>query len=441
MKIVNPLRFPVFGGLSDQVVVSASNFALNVYLVRCISATEYGAFSFVLSVMVFLNSTHQAFVVYPLSVYGASASNREFDRLLAGAVSATAIVAVVLVPLLAGATASVGLIGLVIPASIAMIAWQLQEVCRRGFLARSRFAAAIGSDSFRYVGVLACVVGLSTIASLSLSAIFAIIACGSAIGSGALITKFVRVAAVRPRKILEGYSDRLRLTGPVIAANVLAAFSNQWFLWMLTWTHGFHSSGALVALANIAAVASPVIFGVENIILPEISRERQNRSYADLASLLLRRIAAGGLLIGPFLAGIAIWPGDAARLVYGRVSEYAQFAPCLRLLALSYGAFLCSTALSAALRAYCASRAVLMVQLWPALLGATAGSILIGLYGIEGACLATCVAASLRVLIALYFVMELRELTPRATATMLNSTGGPEGAVEIVRCDELSGAR
>lgn len=426
MKMMNPLRSPVFGGLSDQVVVSLCNFALNVYLARRLSGSEYGVFSFVLSVMIFLNSMHQAFVTYPLSVYGASVSNREFGRLLAGAASATALGAVVLVPLLAGAAVSVGLLSLVIPASIAMVAWQLQEVCRRGFLARSRYAAAIGSDSFRYAGVLACVMGLSAFAPVSLSAVFSVIAVASGAGSGALVATSLRNISVTPRKILEGYSDRLRVTGPVIAANLLAAFSNQWFLWMLTWTHGFHSSGALVALANIAAVSSPVIFGVENIIVPEISRERPDLSFAALGNLLARRLAAGGLLIGPFLAVVALWPSDATRLVYGRASEYAQFDSSLRMLAFAYAAFFCSTALSAALRGYCSGRAVLMVQLWPAVLGITLGTILITTYGLEGACMATCLAASLRVLIAFYFVMQLRELTPRNSGTIVTSLSGSE---------------
>jgi O-antigen/teichoic acid export membrane protein len=266
-------------------------------------------------------------------------------------------------------------------------------------------------------------------------------AVGSAAGSGALVAVFLRGASAATREIQESFSDRLRITGPVIAANVLAAFSNQWFLWMLTWTHGFRSSGALVALANIAAVASPVIFGLENIILPEISRERSRRSFGALVNLMGWRLAAGALLIGPFLAAIAIWPGDATRLVYGRTPEYAQFASCLRLLAFSYAAFFCSTALSAALRAYCSSRAVLMMQLWPALLGITVGSILIRIYGVEGACMSICLAASLRVVIALYYVMQLRELTPRDAGSMLSCLSGPEDDVRDSRCNELVGAR
>lgn len=440
MKMKNPLRVPVFGGLCDQIIVSFFNFALNIYLARHMPGSQYGAFSFILSVMIFLNSMHQAFVTYPLSIYGASASNGEFENLLAGAIFATAAGAVVLVPLLAGGAASAGLLSLAIPASIAMIAWQLQEVCRRGFIARSRFAAAIASDCLRYPGVLACIVGLGSVTAVPPSGVFAVIAAGSAAGSAALIAGSLRGASVATRKILQGFSERLRVTGPVIGANVLAAFSNQWFLWMLTWSYGFHSSGALVALANIAAVSSPVIFGVENIIVPEISRERKNLPFGALASLLARRLAAGLLLIGPILGAIALWPGDAASLVYGRASSYVQFGTSLRLLAFAYSAFFCSTVLSAALRGYCCGRAVLMVQLWPAALGITVGSILIRLYGLDGACVATLLAASLRVLMGLYFVIRLRELTPRYSGTMVSCLRS-ESAVNDRQCDELARAR
>ena len=67
MKINTMLSSVVFGGLLDQAIVSFGNFALGVYLARRMPAAGYGAFSFILSVVVFLNTIHQAFVIYPLA--------------------------------------------------------------------------------------------------------------------------------------------------------------------------------------------------------------------------------------------------------------------------------------------------------------------------------------------------------------------------------------
>jgi O-antigen/teichoic acid export membrane protein len=411
MKINTMLRSVVFGGLLDQAIVSFGNFALGVYLARKMPAAGYGAFSFILSVVVFLNTIHQAFVIYPLSVRGHCATRHELDLLWTTAVIATIAEAVVLVFVLTGAAATVGLIYLVPPAAAAMLLWQMQEVFRRGCLAQTRIRAAITSDSIRYAGVAATVVLFGGLGRLSLPIVFVLIAAASLAGSPTLVAAMFRRYRLRERNMAVEMSARLQMSAPVIGANILAAFSNQWFLWVLARMHGLPSSGALVALANVAAVTSPVMFGIENILVPEIARDRAMLPPGAMRRLLLRRGGTAGLLVGPFLGAVAIWPAQAVQLLYGQHTGFAQFTCGLRLLAASYALLLCSSVLGAALRGYSAGRPVFLMQLCPAVAGITIGTVLIRQYGVTGACMASLIAAALRTAIGFYFVMQIRELT------------------------------
>jgi O-antigen/teichoic acid export membrane protein len=424
MKMNRIARSAVFGGLLDQGIVSLGNFALGVYLVRHMTASGYGAFSFVLSVIVFINTIHQAFVIYPLSVHAPCVKRDELDRLWATAAVSTLAEALVLVLVLTGASAAVGLVTMVPAAAAAMLFWQMQEVFRRGSLAQARFGAAIASDLTRYFGVAALVFVVGTLGPLTLPAVFGLIAATSAAGSYAFLAPAVRNYRSRQWRVTSELSSQLRMASPVIGANILAACSNQWFVWVLARSHGLSSSGALVALANIAAVASPIMFGFENIMVPEIARGREWFSSGAIRRLLLRRGGAACLLVAPFLVAIAVWPRQAAQLFYGQATEYAQFAWGLRLLAAAYALFVCSSVLGAALRGYSASRAVFIMHLYPALVGITIGTVLIWQYGVSGACFASLLTGLLRVAVAFYFVMQISELTAASEPAIVNSRTG-----------------
>jgi O-antigen/teichoic acid export membrane protein len=197
----------------------------------------------------------------------------------------------------------------------------------------------------------------------------------------------------------------------VLGANLLAVLSTQWFLWLLAWGHDLASSAALVALANIAGFASPVMYGLENILVPEIARQRDNLTFTALMQLVWRRGVAGALLVLPFFAIVLIWPAPVLHLFYGAHKSYSQFTLALQMLAAAYVTYLVAYVLGATLRGYRASRAVLKMQLYPALMGITVGSWLTLRFGVSGACFAALIAGAMRVAIGWHYVTRLRSLT------------------------------
>jgi O-antigen/teichoic acid export membrane protein len=392
------------GGLADQAIVSFGNFALNVTLARSLPAADYGAYSVVLSFILVLNTLHQALVTYPLSVQTAPSG-----RPLAIALLLTPLCALAFLPLLGVATASVGHLGLLPAAGAALVCWQMQEVVRRGLLADSRHVPLIALDALRYLGPLAAVWGLR--AHLAIGGVFLVVAAASALAAIPVALRLGRDWRSAAQGLRAEIPGHWRLGAPVLGANLLAALSTQWFLWLLAWHDDAPGAAALVALANVVAVASPVIFGMENVLVPEVARARDTLSFPGLLRLVGRRglVAAG--LVGPLFLVILAAPDWAARLFYGRDSAYAGHPGELRLLALAYACYLAATLFSAALRGYRASGAVFRMQLYPALFGLTLGSWLTWRFGLSGACVASVAAGALRAAVGLVYLLRLRPLT------------------------------
>ncbi len=420
VKGLGLLRSNLAGGLADQAVVSLGNFGLNIVLARTFSVNEYGVYSVILSFILFLNSLHQALITYPLSVRGAPAEKTRYDYLICVAAVLTPLGALICFPVLGAAVFSVKHLALLPVACCALLAWQLQEVNRRGALARARYAAAIASDVIRYFGTLGVVIVLS--ASLTIERVFVVLIVSSILAAWPIMASVLRNFLSAVEGIRQEIGIHWRMAAPLLGASLLVAFSTQWFLWLLAWKQGPGGSAILVALANVAAISSPVMFGVENIMVPEIARLRTSLTFPDLMRLLRYRSLVCGALVAPLFLLIVIFPDTVLRLFYGHAAPYAQFTEALRVLTGAYVCYLVSTILSAALRGYQSSETVFKMQLYPALLGVTVGSWLTWEFGVMGACTASLLAGLLRAGTGLYFVLRLRELTvPVSNAIVASS--------------------
>ena len=400
-------RSGLVGGLTDQAIASLGNFGLNVLLARSFSEHDYGAFALILSVVLFLNTLHQAFVTFPLSVEAAIGAAERLRYFLAVATTLTLLEMMIFLPVVGGVAASMRHLELLPAACAFLFAWQLQEVWRRGLIARARYDAAIVSEFVRYVLPLAVILALSRTGQLSLGKVFPVLTVVSLL---ACLPLFWRLAAQlgAVRTGLSGeLSNHWRMGAPLLGANILAALSSQWFLWLLAWSHDLAASAVLVALANVVGFSNPVIYGMENILVPEVSRRRDTLTFQGLMTYLRGRGFAAFALVTPFFLAVLIWPAAVTHLFYGTHKAYDQFALALRLLTAAYAAALAAYILSATLRGYRASAAVFKMQLYPALLGITLGSWLTLHDGVVGACLATLCAGLLRVVIGAYHVWRL----------------------------------
>lgn len=393
-------------GLFDQAIVSFGNFALNLMLARAMPVPAYGSFVTILSFVLLFNLIHQAGVTYPLSVAAAGASTGQGRILLGKAVLTSALTSLFLLAPLAIATASLGHISLLPIAFSAMLAWQLQETIRRGLLAQARFAWAIAQDGVRYLGPLAAVLVLHR--PLASSDVY-------------LLIFWASVAAVLPQLRLLGrpsyggiadfYMQQRADWGialPVVGATLLAAISTQWYLWILAWRHDVTGTAALAAIANVAALISPVMLGIENILVPEVARLHSQLSFGAMLRHLRGRSLLCGFLILPACAAVLLFPAKCLRLLYGSTTLYAGYPQALRLLVLAYVSYLASAILGATLRGYRAGQAAFMMQAYPAAFGLILGGWLTITWGLYGACAAALLTGLLRTAFGLWQLFALR---------------------------------
>src|ERR1700678_3355985 len=223
-------RLSFFGVLTDQAIVSAGNFGLNILLARSFSENDYGAFAFLFSFILFLNSLHQAFVTFPLSVQGASAPPQRMNYLLTLAAFLTLVKAALFLPVIAGASLSAHRPMLLLPVFLFMLAWQLQEVWRRALISRARHLGALASDSLRYIAALAAIALIAWFRLLSLPLVFLLLVTASLIAAWPLLSRLLAKHDSVRGNLGRELRAHWRLAAPVLGANLLAAFSTQWFL-------------------------------------------------------------------------------------------------------------------------------------------------------------------------------------------------------------------
>ena len=396
------LRSNLSAGLADQSMVSLGNFALNVSLARILPVGEYGIYAVAMSFLLFFNTLHQAFIIYPLSVQTAVSKTHLQPLRIAAALTLPAAAPVLLV--MAAGLWSIGHIGLLAVTYFALLTWQLQEVFRRSLIARGRYGLTMLIDSVRYLGPLPAILALGV--TVTVTNVYLVIAALSAMSILPLVSWLWQSKAVF--SISKELAGHWRLASPVLGANLLSVFTTQWFLWLLAWRHTPDAAAGLVALTNVVAIASPVMLGAENILVPKVARARSELNHAGLMALVGRYCLACMALVAPFFLAIALFPRRILALIYGASSPYNTHIAALEMLAGVYVCFVLSYILAATLRGYRAGAAVFSMQFYPAVLGITLGSWLAIRFGLDGAALASLSAGILRAGLGAFHVMRLR---------------------------------
>ncbi len=409
------LRSNLSAGLADQAMVSLGNFALNVSLARILPVGDYGTYAVAMSFLLFFNTLHQAFIIYPLSVQTAGTGAHPGPLRIAAALTLPCAAPVLLV--MAAGLWSIGHVSLLAMTSIALLAWQLQEVFRRSLIARGRYGLAMLIDGVRYLGPLAAILALGVPATVT--NVYFVIGALSALSILPLVPSLWQSKAAF--SIPKELTAHWRLASPVLGASLLSVFTTQWFLWLLAWRHTPDAAASLVALTNVVAIASPVMLGAENILVPKIARARSDLTYAGLMALVGRYCLGCMALVTPFFLAIALYPHRILALIYGATSAYNTHIAALEMLAGVYVCFVLSYILAATLRGYRAGAAVFSMQLYPAVLGITLGSWLTIRFGLDGAALASLLAGILRAGLGAFHVMRLREEIARPEVALAAS--------------------
>ena len=326
--------------LTDQSIVSATNFLTNVMLLRFMGLREFGVFALAWMSVMFVNSLQSALIIAPLMSIGPK--QEEKDRpFYFGAVVFQEIVFVFFCFVFVFAALRVsshifphaGLQQLALPLAVSAFAYQMQDFVRRYFFATRQSSRALADDALSYLTQLPILFLLHRAGHLNSATALWTMAVTSLLGlvPGWLWMeqldfnwKWIKAIARRHWKISRW------LTGSAL----LVWTSGNLFVIAAPVYYGAAAAGVLKASQNLMGVTHVWFQGLDNVVPAETARRlREGGVHSMLAytrSILLRW---GGLTL-LFAIVMAAAPGFWLHLLYG--PAMAQYGYVLRLYALLY---------------------------------------------------------------------------------------------------------
>lgn len=284
----------------DQGMVSGVNFLTGILIARYLGIAEFGRFSLVWLVVLFINSIQLALVVSPMNSIG---PKQEADAELPyyGAVLIQQVIISLLAAFLIffGISISVEFFpqwqvqSLALPLSGVIFTVQMQDFFRRYCFCRYRGGMAFANDAISYLGQLVLLTGLAQVIYLDSAMVLWIMAFTS--GLALLFGSLQFRELVWERAI---FADVLRshcsFAKWLVASAILNRLSGNIFLVAAGALLGTSAVGALKAVQNIMGLTHILFLGMGNIVPITAARRYRDGGRAALKGYLLKVAFAGG---------------------------------------------------------------------------------------------------------------------------------------------------
>jgi O-antigen/teichoic acid export membrane protein len=326
--------------LSDQAVVSATNFLTAVMLLRFMGLREFGVFTLAWMSVLFVNSLQTALIVAPMMSIAPKQEEKDRPSYF-GAVVFQELVLVSFCFVLVFVALKVSgsffphadLQRLALPLAVSAFAYQMQDFLRRYFFATSQSRRALADDALSYLTQLPILFLLHRAGHLNSATALWTMAGTSIVGLAPgwiwmeplnFNWKWIRAISLRHWRVSRW------LTGSAL----LVWTSSNLFVIAAPVCYGAAAAGVLKASQNLMGVTHVWFQGLDNVVPAETAR-RLNQSGVHSMLAYTRSILFkwGGLTL-LFAIVMAAAPGFWLRLIY--TPEMVQYGYILRLYALLY---------------------------------------------------------------------------------------------------------
>ena len=325
--------------LTDQAVVSATNFLTNVMLARFMGLRQFGIFALAWMSVLFVNSLQFALIVAPMMSIGPKQEKKDrpayfgavvFQELVL--VSFCFVLVLVALNAFSGVFQHVNLRQLAFPLAVSAFAYQMQDFVRRYFFATSQGRYAF-LDILSYLtqlpilfllhrqGHLNSVTALWTMAGTSL--------LGIAVG-----WTWIEPLKFQWAKIKSVSLHHWKLSRWLSLSALLQWTSGNLFVLAAPVYYGAAAAGVLKASQNLMGVTHVWFQGLDNVVPVETARRLHEGGVRSMLSYTRSVLIKWGGLTLLFAVAIGATPGLWLRLVYG--PEMVQYGYVLRLYALIY---------------------------------------------------------------------------------------------------------
>lgn len=307
--------------LVDQLMISGSNFAANIVLVRGLGLAEFGKYFLAYVLILYANAVQMSFVTTPMLVVAPMLDGKKKHDFLRGMLAMQMLASLLLlaIGLIAGLvmhffTAYYSLQA-VIAIACAIGAFQLQDWVRRYFFIIRQKRLAVASDSISYflqlivlailwrTGRLTLVTTFWTMSSTSLAAFL--------LGpiAGRLSPSF--------SQLKESWEQCKGLSRDLLVSNQIRWFGSQGILLIATGIVGPTGIGGLRATQSLAGPVNLVLTSLDNVLPVRIADILKTKGTDGAFKFIRNSILLATLGLGMVVLPIALVGRPLLRIVYG----------------------------------------------------------------------------------------------------------------------------
>lgn len=321
--------------LADQVLISGSNFAANIVLVRALGLHEYGKYAIAFMLLLYVNAVQMSFVGSPMLSLAPLLEPAEKRRFMDGmyAVQLLASVAALLVVAGGGLIASVFTTYYSVPCVLGFAfsvgTFQLQDWLRRYYFVYGKPKFTLLSDFLSYFVQLLIFVALWRLHKLTLFTTFMIMGATSLAGFAVgPVTDHLSPAVEHLR---EAWKRCRTMSRDLLVANQVRWFGVQGVLLIGTGIIGTVGAGGLRATISLSGPMNLVLAAIENVMPIRMAEQLKKSGAAGAFLLTQKMILAGAVIFAVAALPIAIFGRQILRLLYGPAMVPFYWAMVLQL--------------------------------------------------------------------------------------------------------------
>jgi len=282
-----------------------------------VSQGEFGLFTLGWTVIVLLESVHSTLVNTPYTVFCPRLKGAELAKFTGSALAHHLFLTVSLA--VVGIFTSLGLTLMGDSKELSVLAWAitiaivpilLRDHIRRLCFARLWMRAAIAVDLSTAVIQLGLLLAVGNIKGISASIAFVVIGSGCAIVTVLWLVIYRREFKVAWPQVKADWGRNWPLGRWGLASAVLWVSATSLYPWMLAALHGTSAAGIWAACIGVVALCNPLIWGLQNFVLPKTSHifaehgASALRSFVPRAALL---VGGSAMAVGVILVPISGW--------------------------------------------------------------------------------------------------------------------------------------
>jgi O-antigen/teichoic acid export membrane protein len=326
--------------LTDQAVLSGTNFLTNVLLARFLGLREFGVFALAWMAVLFVSSLQSALIVAPMMSVGPQQTKEQRPFYFAAVVVQELVLAVSSLLLLYLALQTLdafffhaNLRRLALPLATAAFAYQLQDFVRRYFFATRQSRRALANDALSYLSQLPLLLLLRATGALNCAtALWAL--SGTSLLGAAAGWFWMEPLAFQWSWIKSTFLRHWKFSRWLGASALLQWTSGNLFVLAAPLFYGPAAAGVLKASQNLMAVAHIWLQGLDNVLPVEAAHRLRQSGMRSMLSYLRAMLLKWGGLTLLLAIGIGTAPGFWLRLFYG--PQMVQYGYVLRFYALLY---------------------------------------------------------------------------------------------------------